>query len=69
MGLRKRVTARVVDLFSHSDMPVEDTARFAGDAGLFGPDSISWEVLGDVSSFVPENVANALKQKLAEKNT
>lgn len=52
MGLRKRVTARVVDLFSHSDMPLEDTARFAGDAGLFGPDSISWEVLGDVSSFV-----------------
>ena len=52
VGVKTRVTARVVDLFSHSDKPLEHTARYPGDSGLFGPDSISWEVLGDVSSFV-----------------
>ena len=52
MGIRERVTARVVDLFSHSERPLQDTEKYDGDAGLFGPGSISWEVLGDVSSFV-----------------
>ena len=52
MGVKERVTARVVDLFSHSDKPLEYTAQYSGDYGLFGPNSISWEVLGDVSSFV-----------------
>ena len=52
MGVKARVTARVVDLFSHSDKPLVHTDRYSGDVGLFGPDSISWEVLGDVSSFV-----------------
>ena len=52
MGIRERVTARVVDLFSHSERPLQDTEKYNGDTGLFGPGSISWEVLGDVSSFV-----------------
>ena len=52
MGLKTRVTAKVVDLFSHSEKPLEHTDQYVGDHGLFGPDSISWEVLGDVSSFV-----------------
>ena len=52
MGVKTRVTARVVDLFSHSDKPLLYTNRYSGDVGLFGPGSVSWEVLGDVSSFV-----------------
>ena len=52
MGLKARVTAKVVDLFSHSEKPLEDTSLHQGDHGLFGPGSVSWEVLGDVSSFV-----------------
>lgn len=52
MGIKKRVTARVVNLFSHSEKPLENTHLYQGDSGLFGPNSISWEVLGDVSSFV-----------------
>jgi len=52
MGIKERVTARVVDLFSHSERPLQNTEKYEGDPGLFGPGSISWEVLGDVSSFV-----------------
>ncbi len=52
MGVKARVTAKVVDLFSHSEKPLEHTDKHSGDHGLFGPESISWEVLGDVSSFV-----------------
>ncbi|MBU98645.1 MAG: histidine kinase, partial [Acidimicrobiaceae bacterium] len=52
MGVKERVTARVVNLFSHGDKPLENTDKYQGDYGLFGPGSISWEILGDVSSFV-----------------
>ena len=52
MGIKERVTARVVNLFSHSEKPLENTHLYKGDNGLFGPGAISWEVLGDVSSFV-----------------
>ena len=52
MGIKERITARVVNLFSHSEQPLEKTSQYQGDSGLFGPESISWEVLGDVSSFI-----------------
>ena len=47
MGIKERVTARVVDLFPHSERPLQNTEKYEGDPGLFGPGSISWEVLGD----------------------
>ncbi len=31
---------------------MEHTLDYAGDPGLFGPDSITWEVMGDVSGFI-----------------
>jgi uncharacterized protein (DUF2236 family) len=52
LGIKERITARVVNLFSHSEQPLEKTSQYQGDSGLFGPESISWEVLGDVSSFI-----------------
>ncbi len=52
MSVRKRVTTRVVELFSHSERPLSETTKYLGDKGLFGAGSISWEILGDVSSFV-----------------
>ena len=51
MGIKERVTARVVDLFSHSERPLQNTKSMK-EIRTFGPGSISWEVLGDVSSFV-----------------
>jgi uncharacterized protein (DUF2236 family) len=50
--LRIAVVRRTVGLFAHADDPLEHTLDYRGDPGLFGPDSISWEVMGDVSGFV-----------------
>ena len=33
-------------------MPLQRTADYRGDAGLCGPDSVSWKAIGDVSVFV-----------------
>ena len=50
--LRGRVIATTNDLFAHAPYPLDTTGRYAGDAGLFGPDSITWPVIGDASVFV-----------------
>jgi len=49
---RRVVVGRTVGLFSHADDPLADTLRYQGDPGLFGPDSITWEVMGDAASFI-----------------
>jgi uncharacterized protein (DUF2236 family) len=49
---RRAVVGRTVGLFSHADDPLANTMAYSGDPGLFGPDSISWEVMGDVSGFI-----------------
>ncbi len=50
--LRITVVSRTVSLFAHAGDPMEHTLDYAGDPGLFGPDSVSWEVMGDVSGFI-----------------
>lgn len=52
MTLQERLTASVVRLFSEGEQPLSQTHLYPGDPGLFGPDSVSWKVMGDVSSFV-----------------
>jgi uncharacterized protein (DUF2236 family) len=49
---RRAVVGRTVGLFAHADDPLADTLTYRGDPGLFGPDSITWEVMGDAASFV-----------------
>jgi uncharacterized protein (DUF2236 family) len=49
---RRTVVSRTVSLFAHAGDPLEHTLDYTGDPGLFGPDSISWEVMGDVSGFI-----------------
>ena len=49
---RTRLGASVGGLFSHGEMPLQRTADYPGDAGLCGPTSVSWKVIGDVSVFV-----------------
>lgn len=51
-SLRRRVVREAEELFSHADDPLADTLRYAGDPGLFGPESITWELMGDVSTFI-----------------
>ncbi len=49
---RKRVAARTRSLFAHVPYPLLDTLSYEGDPGLFGPDSVTWRVMGDPSTFV-----------------
>ena len=46
------MVTRTVSLFAHADDPMAHTMDYPGDPGLFGPDSISWEVMGDASGFI-----------------
>jgi uncharacterized protein (DUF2236 family) len=50
--VRRSVVSRTVGLFAHADDPMVHTMDYPGDPGLFGPDSISWEIMGDASGFI-----------------
>jgi|TARA_B100001105_G_scaffold26614_1_gene18699 uncharacterized protein (DUF2236 family) len=49
---RRRVTEAAVGLFSHAPDPLVDTFSHPGDPGLFGPDSVTWQVMSDCSTFI-----------------
>ena len=51
-SLRRRVVREAEELFAHADDPLADTLLHAGDPGLFGPGSITWELMGDASTFI-----------------
>ncbi|MCB2223375.1 MAG: DUF2236 domain-containing protein [Actinobacteria bacterium] len=50
--LRDRITAGATGLFKHAGYPLARTLEHEGDPGLFGPESVSWRVIGDVATFV-----------------
>lgn len=50
--LRRRVVREAEELFSHAEDPLADTLCYAGDPGLFGPGSITWEIMGDASTLI-----------------
>ncbi len=49
---RRTIVTRTMGLFAHGSDPMAHTLDYVGDPGLFGPDSITWEVVGDVAGFV-----------------
>jgi uncharacterized protein (DUF2236 family) len=49
--IRGRIVGTTTGLFAHAPYPLEDSLKYQGDAGLFGPDSVSWPVIGDVAAF------------------
>lgn len=49
---RRRVVASTTGLFAHAADPLANTLDHRGDPGLFGPDSITWEVMGDPAAFI-----------------
>ena len=51
-GWKARLTETTVGLFSHAPDPLEETFQYPDDPGLFGPESITWKIMGDVSSFI-----------------
>ncbi|HEY5656952.1 MAG TPA: oxygenase MpaB family protein, partial [Myxococcota bacterium] len=50
--LRDRVRQAATRPFSHAPSPLEHTLAYDGDPGLFGPDSATWAIIGDVASFL-----------------
>ena len=50
-GWKARLT-ETIGLFSHAPDPLEETFQYPDDPGLFGPESITWKIMGDVSSFI-----------------
>ena len=56
LGWKARLTATAVGLFSHAPDPLEETFQYPNDPGLFGPKSVTWKVMGDVSSFIGGNL-------------
>ena len=51
-SVRLRVGASATGPFRHADYPLRATLEYRGDAGVCGPDSASWPLIGDVSAFV-----------------
>jgi uncharacterized protein (DUF2236 family) len=49
---RNRVVRSTTGLFAHAPDPLEATLTHEGDPGLFGPESITWPVVGDAAAFV-----------------
>lgn len=50
-GWRARITDTTVGLFGHAPDPLSNTFDYRGDPGLFGPDSVTWRLMGNASSF------------------
>lgn len=51
-AIRRRVVATASSPFRHTNYPLEHSLSYRGDPGLFGPDSVSWRVIGDVSTYI-----------------
>jgi uncharacterized protein (DUF2236 family) len=51
-NVKKRLRDAVIDMFSHGNDPMKHTFSFKGDPGLFGPSSVTWRIISDVSGFM-----------------
>ncbi len=49
---RKRVVAATRRLFDHAPYPLADTLSYRGDAGMCGPESVTWPVIADPAAFI-----------------
>lgn len=50
--VRRALVRSATAPFGHADYPLAHSLDHPGDPGLFGPGSVTWEVVGDVSAFV-----------------
>ena len=50
--IRRRIVGTTTGLFAHAPYPLKGSLRYEGDPGLFGPDTVTWRVIGDVATFV-----------------
>lgn len=52
LDIRAAVADQTAGLFAHAAYPLEHSLSYPDDPGLFGPGSATWEVIGDVATFV-----------------
>jgi uncharacterized protein (DUF2236 family) len=52
IDVRTRIAETTAGLFAHADYPLAHSLDHPGDPGLFGPGSATWEIIGDVATFV-----------------
>ena len=52
MAIRHRIANSAASLFQHAEYPLAHSLDHPGDPGMFGPDSATWSVVGDVSTFI-----------------
>lgn len=50
--MRDRIASTTISLFGHADYPLAHSLDHPGDAGVFGPGSATWEVIGDMAVMV-----------------
>lgn len=51
-GLRDAIAESASSLFSHAEYPLARSLDYPGDEGIFGPQSITWQVVGDAAAFI-----------------
>lgn len=51
-GLRDRLAAAAAEPFGHAEPPLTHTMDYPGDPGLFGPASVTWQVMGRATTFI-----------------
>jgi len=49
---RDRIADATVGLFAYANYPLAQTLEYRGDPGLFGPDSATWRVMGDITAML-----------------
>ncbi len=49
---RSRIVGTTTGLFAHAPYPLDESLQYEGDPGLFGPESATWPVIGDVATFI-----------------
>ncbi len=52
LGLRNGIAESASSLFSHADYPLSRSLDYQDDEGVFGPQSVTWRVVGDASAFI-----------------
>lgn len=50
--IQRRIVGTTTGLFAHAPYPLQDSSEYEGDPGLFGPESVTWPIIGDVATFV-----------------
>ncbi len=51
-NIKNRLRSAVLSIFDKGNNPMANTLQYSGDPGLFGPDSITWQIISDVSGFM-----------------